>query len=211
MSATFNARNAIFSQRKSEIFQNSILNEPLGCMRPPPDTKPIIELNIICFVHALGGNLMLPHIEIHCKTMCGTRASTWHKAEPGQVRGNRTEGSFSEKKTFWPNVPGKTSQRKRFWPRKNTPDAQKENLWKSPCAETIRFLSRGHFHPRKGKPLRGNPCGPKTPFRVSGKPRNWPNLNCSGKMLWGLKSSWAPWVGPTWPWCCHLRWPLQLA
>ena len=97
MRATFNARNAIFSQRKSGIFQNPILNEPLGCMRSPPDTKPITELNIICCVHALGGNLMLPHIEIHGKTMCGTRASTRHKAEPGQGRANRTEGPFSEK------------------------------------------------------------------------------------------------------------------
>ena len=105
MRSTLNARNAIFSQRKSGIFQNPILNEPLGCMRPPPDIKPITELSIICFVHALGGNPMLPHIEIHCKTMCGTRASTCAQtrastraqAEPGQGRGNRTRGSFSEK------------------------------------------------------------------------------------------------------------------
>ena len=34
MRSTFNARNAILSQRKSRIFQNPILNEPLGCMRP---------------------------------------------------------------------------------------------------------------------------------------------------------------------------------
>ena len=34
MRSTFNARNAIFSQIKSGIFQNPILNEPFGCMRP---------------------------------------------------------------------------------------------------------------------------------------------------------------------------------
>ena len=77
MPSTFNAHNAIFSQRKSGIFQNPILNEPLGCMRPPPDITPITELSIICFVHALGGNAMLPHIEIHCKTMCGSMALSW--------------------------------------------------------------------------------------------------------------------------------------
>ena len=132
-----------FSLRnKSEIFQNSILNEPLGCMRPPPDIKPITELSIICFVHALGGNPMLPHIEIHCKTMCGTRASTWHKAEPGQGRGNRTEGPFSEKTLL--------AQKR-----------ARENLSEEMCLTE---------HPRrpKGKPLKKFLCGNK-PFSVPGQ------------------------------------------
>ena len=50
MRSNLNARNAIFPQRKSGIFQNPILNEPLGCMRPPPDIKPITEIehNLFC-------------------------------------------------------------------------------------------------------------------------------------------------------------------
>ena len=136
MRATFNAHNAIFSQRKSGIFQNPILNEPLGCMRPPPDIKPITELSIICFVHALGGNPMLPHIKIHCKTMCGTRASTCAQtrastraqAEPGQGRGNRTRRPFSEKTLFGPKTCQGKPLRGNVFDRKNAPDAQKENL-----------------------------------------------------------------------------------
>ena len=128
MRATFNARNTIFSQIKSGIFQNPNLNEPLGCMRPPPDTKPITELNITCFVHALGGNIMLPHIEIHCKTICGTRASTWHKAEPVQGTGNRTGGAFSEKTLLAQKRARENLSEETFLTDKNGPDAQKENI-----------------------------------------------------------------------------------
>ena len=136
MRSTLSARNAIFSQIKSRIFQNPSLNEPLGCMRPPPDIKPITGLSIICFVHALGGNPMLPHIEIHCKTMCGTRASTYAQtrastraqAEPGQGRGNRTRGAFSEKTLLAQKHARENLSEETFLTEKNVPDAQKENL-----------------------------------------------------------------------------------
>ena len=74
MRSTLNAHNTNLSQRKSGTFQNPILIEPLCYMRHPPDIKPITELKLYIFVHAVGGNLMLPHLEIHCMTMCGTRA-----------------------------------------------------------------------------------------------------------------------------------------
>ena len=136
MRSTLSARNAIFSQIKSGTFQNPILNEPLGCMRPPPDIKPITELSIICFVHAQGGNPMLPHIEIHCKTMCCTRASTYAQtrastraqAEPGQGRGNRTRGNLFRENLFGPKTCQGKPLRGNVFDRKNAPDAQKENL-----------------------------------------------------------------------------------
>ena len=133
MRSSLCARNAILSQRKSGIFQNPSLNEPLGCMRPPQDIKPITDLSIICFVHALGGDPMLPHIEIHRKSMCGTRASTYAQtrastraqAEPGQGRGNRTRGLFREN-PFGPKTCQGKPLRGNFFDRKTPPTPKRK-------------------------------------------------------------------------------------
>ena len=158
MRATFNAHNAIFSQRKSGIFQNPILNEPLGCMRPPPDIKPTTELSIICFVHALGGNPMLPHIEIHCKTMCGTRASTCAQtrastraqAEPGQGRGNRTRGAFSEKTLLAQKRARENRSEETFLTEKTPPTPKRKTSEKVPVRKQYVSAPGAIFTPEKG-------------------------------------------------------------
>ena len=150
MRATVNAHNTIFSQIKSGIFQNPILNEPLGWMRPPPDIKPISELNIICFVRALGGNPMLPHIETHCKTMCGTRASTWHEAEPGQGRGNRTGGHFSEKTRLAQKRARDNLSEETFLTQKTAPTPKRNNYEQVPVRKQSVSCPGAVFNPGKG-------------------------------------------------------------
>ena len=135
-------------------------------MRPPPDIKPITELSIICFVHALGGNPMLPHIEIHCKTTCGSMALSWPCPGPVLALSWPCPDLVLNPKPypFWPkNVPGKTSQRKRVWSKKRFRRPKGKPLKKSWCGNNT-FLVPGPFSTPKRKTSERKPFWPKNVF-----------------------------------------------
>ena len=130
----------MFSQRKSGIFQNPILNEPLGCMRPQKRPE-------------LWDRVRTGSGQGQDKARTGSgqgqdRVLSWPCQDGLHETG---QGGPFQRKPFGPkNVPGKTSQRKRFWRKKRSRRPKGKPLKKCWCGNNT-FLVPGPFWPPKRK------------------------------------------------------------